>query len=80
MADLHVQIQSCDAILERMEEMLGLFQSDLGNISGEIQTLQDQSLTMNIKLKNRKAVQASLGDFVGGMSISSDLVDTVCNG
>eukprot|EP00041_Stephanoeca_diplocostata_P036773 m.1355056 g.1355056 ORF g.1355056 m.1355056 type:complete len:700 (-) comp24932_c0_seq37:2552-4651(-) len=80
MADLHVQIQSCDAILERMEEMLGLFQSDLGNISGEIQTLQDQSLSMNIKLKNRKAVQASLGDFVGGMSISSDLVETVCNG
>jgi hypothetical protein len=34
--------QSCDGVLERMEEMLGQFQSDLGNISGEIQSLQDQ--------------------------------------
>lgn len=40
-----------------MENMLGQFQSDLGNISGEIQTLQEQSLSMNVKLKNRKAVR-----------------------
>lgn len=80
MARLHVQIKSCDGILERMEEMLGLFQTDLGHISGEIQTLQDQSLSMNVKLKNRKAVQNSLSDFVGGMSISDQLVDTICNG
>ena len=42
MAQLHVQIQDTDIILERMEDMLGLFQADLGNISGEIQSLQDQ--------------------------------------
>lgn len=80
MAQLHVQIQDTDIILERMEDMLGLFQADLGNISGEIQSLQDQSLSMNVKLKNRKAVQTNLADFVGGMSISDTLVGTICNG
>jgi len=80
MAALHSKIQSCDGVLERMEAMLGQFQSDLGNISGEIQSLQDQSLSMNIKLKNRKKVQASLSDYVGGMSISDQLADTIHNG
>eukprot|EP00040_Diaphanoeca_grandis_P031827 m.191310 g.191310 ORF g.191310 m.191310 type:complete len:698 (+) comp32425_c0_seq1:236-2329(+) len=79
MAELHVQIQNCDIILERMEQMLGLFQGDLGNISEEIQSLQEQSLSMNVKLKNRKAVQASLTDYVSFLSISDALVDTICN-
>lgn len=35
---------------------------------------------MNVKLKNRKAVQTNLADFVGGMSISDTLVGTICNG
>ena len=80
MAGLYTHIQSCDGILENMEKMLGLFQSDLGNISGEIHSLQEQSLTMNVKLKNRKAVQASLSDFVGGMSITDELVASICSG
>jgi hypothetical protein len=33
------QISSCDAILATMEDMLGKFQSDLGNISSEIRAL-----------------------------------------
>ena len=37
-----------------MEQMLGGFQSDLHSISSEIQTLQQRSLAMNIKLRNRK--------------------------
>ena len=36
-----------------MEDMLTVFQADLGDISSEIQTLQDKSMIMNIKLKNR---------------------------
>lgn len=37
-----------------MEEMLNGFQGDLSSISSEIQTLQEQSVSMNIKLKNRQ--------------------------
>eukprot|EP00039_Didymoeca_costata_P026084 m.14879 g.14879 ORF g.14879 m.14879 type:complete len:694 (+) comp5237_c0_seq1:102-2183(+) len=79
MATLYRQIQNCDNMLESMESMLGLFQSDLGNISGEIQSLQEQSLTMNIKLRNRKAVHASLSDYVSGMFVSDELAETICN-
>jgi hypothetical protein len=35
-------LQHCDNILGTMESMLGQFQADLGNISGEIQSLQEQ--------------------------------------
>eukprot|EP00051_Salpingoeca_urceolata_P032791 m.17456 g.17456 ORF g.17456 m.17456 type:complete len:709 (+) comp5458_c0_seq1:1117-3243(+) len=80
MAKLHNQIKACDSILERMEEMLSCFRLDLGNISGEIQSLQEQSLGMSVKLRNRKAVQADLGTFVNGMVISPQLVDTICQG
>ncbi|CBN77348.1 conserved unknown protein [Ectocarpus siliculosus] len=37
---LHQQIQGCDAILARMQEMLLGFQADLGGISDEIKHLQ----------------------------------------
>lgn len=40
-----------------MEELLSVFQSDLGNISGEIQSLQEQSTFMSVKLKNRKVIK-----------------------
>ena len=40
--------------LQRMEELLSKFQTDLGSISSEIQYLQDQSHSMSIKLKNRQ--------------------------
>ena len=46
-------MKSCDQILATMENMLSVFQMDLGKISSEIQTLQDKSISMNIKLKNR---------------------------
>lgn len=48
------QIRNCDAILEVMESVLGGFQSDLSSISSEIKTLQEQSLSMSVRLRNRK--------------------------
>ena len=39
------QIQGCDAILARMQEMLLGFQADLGGISDEIKHLQVQKNT-----------------------------------
>lgn len=37
-----------------METMLRGFQSDLGSISDEIQVLQNQSVSMSTKIRNRK--------------------------
>lgn len=73
-ASLHGQIAACDTILERMEEMLNGFQSDLSSISTEIQSLQDQSIAMNIKLKNRQAIRGELSQYVDEMVIPETMI------
>ena len=73
-AALHHQIVDCDQILERMENMLLTFQSDLGSISNEILSLQQQSVQMNIKLKNRQAVRGELTQFVDDMIVPEEMI------
>jgi hypothetical protein len=57
-----------------MENMLVTFQSDLGSISTEILSLQQQSVQMNLKLVNRQAVRGELSQFVGDMVISEKMI------
>ncbi|EFB14053.1 hypothetical protein PANDA_002276, partial [Ailuropoda melanoleuca] len=76
-ASLHNQITACDAVLERMEQMLGAFQSDLSSISSEIRTLQEQSGAMNIRLRNRQAVRGKLGELVDGLIVPSALITAI---
>ncbi|XP_033763726.1 vacuolar protein sorting-associated protein 52 homolog [Pecten maximus] len=76
-ASLHKQIAACDTILERMEQMLNCFQGDLSSISSEIQTLQEQSVTMNVKLKNRQAVRGELSQFVDEMVIPETMINHI---
>ncbi|XP_052789808.1 vacuolar protein sorting-associated protein 52 homolog [Mya arenaria] len=73
-ASLHKQIAACDTILERMEEMLNGFQSDLSSISTEIQSLQEQSVAMNVKLKNRQSIRGELSQFVDEMVIPESMI------
>lgn len=60
LATLHTQIKQCDSILDNMESMLSGFQGDLANISNEIKHLQDESISINIRLRNRKAVEGQV--------------------
>ncbi|XP_064616275.1 vacuolar protein sorting-associated protein 52 homolog [Liolophura sinensis] len=76
-ASLHKQISSCDTILERMEQMLNGFQGDLSSISNEIQTLQEQSIAMNVKLKNRQAVRGELSQFVDEMVVPDSMINNI---
>ncbi|KAG2196701.1 hypothetical protein INT47_009611 [Mucor saturninus] len=78
--DLHTEIQSCDEVLGRMEELLNVFQSDLGNISGEIQNLQEQSTFMSVKLKNRKTIESRLGKALQGMVIPPYVIKKITEG
>ena len=57
-----------------MEQMLNSFQGDLSSISSEIQTLQKQSVAMNIRLKNRQAVRGELSQYVDEMVIPQNLI------
>ncbi|KAL1919768.1 uncharacterized protein VTP21DRAFT_1699 [Calcarisporiella thermophila] len=74
---LHQQIESCDSILETMENMLSTFQSDLGKISAEIQTLQDRSSSMAIKLKNRKGVEDKLSEVLDGLVVPPYMIKKI---
>ncbi|KAG2469315.1 VPS52 protein, partial [Polypterus senegalus] len=70
-ASLHNQITACDSILE----MLSSFQSDLSSISSEIQTLQEQSVAMNIKLKNRQSVRSELSQLVDEIILDTPVTE-----
>ncbi|KAI7822860.1 Sac2 family-domain-containing protein [Gamsiella multidivaricata] len=78
--DLHGQIKSCDEILETMENLLSIFQTDLGNISTEIQTLQTKSVSMSIQLKNRMAVENYLNELLEGILVTPQLIRKIYDG
>ena len=60
-----------------MELILNGFQSDLSSISSEIQTLQQQSVAMNQRLKNRQAVRGELSQFVDEMVVPESMIKCV---
>lgn len=79
LAGLHTQIRDCDNVLNSMEQMLRGFQSDLGNISAQIKYLQDESLSMNVKLRNRKEAEAQLSTFIHQIVIAPELIQNICD-
>ncbi|KAL1491499.1 hypothetical protein ABEB36_012088 [Hypothenemus hampei] len=73
-SNLHAQITACDTILERMENMLLTFQSDLSSISKEILTLQKKSISMSQELTNRQAIRGQLSQFIDDISVPETLI------
>lgn len=65
---------SSDALAQRMEQMLSTFQCDLSSISSEIQTLQEQSVAMNLRLKNRQAVRSQLSQLVDELVVPANMI------
>lgn len=75
--ELHDQVQACDNLLARMQEMLLGFQADLGGISDEIRHLQDESIGMNVQLKNRRATEQQLQVFLDQVALAPSLIKTI---
>eukprot|EP00735_Rhodelphis_limneticus_P006766 TRINITY_DN19201_c0_g1::TRINITY_DN19201_c0_g1_i1::g.2358::m.2358 TRINITY_DN19201_c0_g1::TRINITY_DN19201_c0_g1_i1::g.2358 ORF type:complete len:679 (+),score=218.02,sp/Q94KD3/VP52A_ARATH/39.65/3e-169,Vps52/PF04129.7/3.4e-134,Sec3_C/PF09763.4/2.2e-06,Sec3_C/PF09763.4/0.0073,COG5/PF10392.4/0.0014,COG5/PF10392.4/7e+03,COG5/PF10392.4/15,COG2/PF06148.6/0.0039,COG2/PF06148.6/1.1e+04,COG2/PF06148.6/1.4e+03,Baculo_PEP_C/PF04513.7/4.3,Baculo_PEP_C/PF04513.7/8.2,DUF148/PF02520.12/4.7e+03,DUF148/PF02520.12/ len=71
---LHEDIRSCDDILAKLETMLSGFQESLGNISSEIKYLQEESMSMNMKLKNRRLAEHELSTFTERAVLPEDLL------
>lgn len=80
LAGLHTQIRQCDGVLDGMESMLRGFQGDLANISAQIKFLQDESLSMNVKLRNRKAAETQLSGFIDNLVVPPQLVTNISEG
>ncbi|EDW36829.1 GL25904 [Drosophila persimilis] len=76
-ANLHNQINDCDDVLERMENMLMSFQSVLNNISTEITQLQRKSVSMSLQLTNRQSVKAQLSQFIEDMAVSEEMITII---
>ncbi|KAF2472896.1 Vps52-domain-containing protein [Lindgomyces ingoldianus] len=78
--DLHKSILACDEVLKSVEAYLTNFQSDLGAVSSEIESLQNRSIALNTKLENRKVVEKLLGPAVEDISISPAVVKKIAEG
>uniref|UniRef100_A0A8C1HHY5 Vacuolar protein sorting-associated protein 52 homolog n=1 Tax=Cyprinus carpio carpio TaxID=630221 RepID=A0A8C1HHY5_CYPCA len=76
-ADDCVEVAVALLCVQRMEGMLSSFQSDLSSISSEIQTLQQQSVSMNLRLKNRQAVRSQLSQLVDELVVPSTMISPV---
>ncbi|XP_054164992.1 vacuolar protein sorting-associated protein 52 homolog [Oppia nitens] len=74
---LHQQIVSSDQILERLEGMLCAFQADLGNICQEILSLQELSVSLNQRLKNKQTIRSNLSQFVDDMIVSEAVISHI---
>lgn len=67
-------------MLKSVESYLTGFQTDLGAVSAEIETLQSRSTAMNTKLENRRVVEKLLGPSVEDLSLSPAVVRTISEG
>ncbi|XP_073052689.1 vacuolar protein sorting-associated protein 52 A-like [Primulina eburnea] len=77
---LHDQINDCDTILSQMEILLSGFQDEIGSISSDIKILQERSMDMGLKLKNRKAAESKLAKFVEDIIVPPRMIDIIVDG
>jgi len=75
-----VEMEAADAVLAKLQEMLLGFQADLGGLSGDIRSLQEQSKNLGIQLRNRKDAELGLRCFLSKIVIPPNLADVICHG
>ncbi|KAB8221662.1 Sac2 family-domain-containing protein [Aspergillus novoparasiticus] len=78
--DLHSAITGCDDVSRSVEKYLNDFQTELGAVSAEIETLQTRSIQLNAMLANRRNVEQLLGPAVEEISISPKAVRLIVEG
>ena len=79
-ASLRQELESCDAVLGALQEMLLGFQADLGGLSGDIRSLQEKSRTLGVQLRNRRMADDGLREFLQHVVIAPGLAQTICSG
>lgn len=80
LVSLHDQIHDCDNILSQMETLLSGFQAEIGSISSDIKILQEKSMDMGLKLKNRKEAESKLAKFVEDIIVPPRMIDIIVDG
>ncbi|KAH7436866.1 hypothetical protein KP509_05G039600 [Ceratopteris richardii] len=59
---------------------VGFRKADLGSISSEIKSLQEQSMSMGLKLKNRKVAELNLSRFLEDIVVPPNMIDILVDG
>lgn len=78
--NFHTSISESDEVLQSVEAYLTNFKAELGQVSSEIENLQDRSTQLNAKLENRRQVEKQLGPAVEDVSISPVTVKAIAEG
>mmetsp|Transcript_27317 Transcript_27317/g.41118 ORF Transcript_27317/g.41118 Transcript_27317/m.41118 type:complete len:817 (+) Transcript_27317:132-2582(+) len=79
-ASLREDMTECDTILASLQEMLLGFQADLGGLSGDIRSLQQESQTLGIQLTNRREAEMNLRQYLSRIIVPPSLADVICRG
>ncbi|GMT32363.1 hypothetical protein PFISCL1PPCAC_23660 [Pristionchus fissidentatus] len=77
LCDLHQQINDCDQVFEKLEQMLIGFQSELGSLSTDMSRLQEQSVSISLELENRQKVRGELSQFVDDIVVSQQMIKAI---
>ncbi|XP_010525606.1 PREDICTED: vacuolar protein sorting-associated protein 52 A isoform X2 [Tarenaya hassleriana] len=75
-----IQIRDCDSILSQMESLLSGFQEEIGSISSDIKILQEKSMDMGLRLKNRRVAESRLAKFVEDIIVPPKMIDIIVDG
>ena len=78
--DLHSSIFGCDDVSRSVEVYMSDFQTELGAVSAEIESLQTRSVQLNAMLENRRNVERLLGPAVEEISVSPRAVRLIAEG
>lgn len=76
--ELREDMTECDTILASLQEMLLGFQADLGGLSGEIRSLQQESQSLGIQLTNRRKAEMNLRHYLSKIIVPPSLADVIC--
>ncbi|EPS67411.1 hypothetical protein M569_07361, partial [Genlisea aurea] len=80
LVSLHDHIHDCDIILSQMEKLLSGFQAEIGAISSNIKILQEKSMDMGLRLKNRKGAESKLARFIEEIVVPPRMLDIIVDG
>lgn len=74
------EIEVSDRVLSKLEDLLSTFCRDLSSIKGEMTSLQEKSLKMNVGLNNRKKISAEFSEFIESIMLEPKLIEDIVKG
>ena len=74
------EIQQSDNILTSLEDLLKNFRDNLSVIKGEMTSLQEKSMKMNIGLSNRKSLSNEFSEFIESIMLEPKLIEDILKG